>query len=169
MTIYSPRRCEDNCPCCIPVIRPEIPIYPQTGVFADFYAISPTDNPELIGAGEAVSFPRGYASDFSAVSRLNDSSFNLSKPGAYLVMFQVAVEEGAQLELELNGNPLAYTVAGRDTLSSQITGMAVVTTALDNSVLRVINPEQSQTEVTVIEYAGGEVPSSSHLIIVKLA
>ena len=170
MTIYSPRRCDEPCRPCIPIIPPEIPPMPAPlGVFADYYAIAPTDNPTLIAPGSAIGFPRGYASDFTAISRISDSSFNLAKAGAYLVMFQVNTEDAAQLELSLNGTPLAYTVSGADAQGSQISGMAVVTTTQPNSTLSVIIPQNSTAGVTVTQNAGGTEPSSSHLVIVKLA
>ena len=172
MTIYSPKRCCDERPCCCEsAVRPVIPVPPAAplGIFADYYALAPTDNATAIAAGEAVDFPRGSASDYFAISRIDDSTFNLAKPGAYLVMFNVGTDTPGQLELTLNGSPLSYTVAGADAADSQINGLAVVTTTLPNSTLSVINPAGNTSEVTVTQNSGGSAPSSSHLIIVKLA
>ena len=171
MTIYRPARCDEPCRPCIPITPPERPITTPApfGVFADYYALAPADNAEVIAAGEAVAFPRGFASDFSAISRISDSSFNLAEPGAYLVMFQVNVSEAAQLELLLNETALAYTVAGVDTADSQISGVAVVNVTQPNSSLSLINPAQSTVGVAITRNAGGTQPSSSHLTIVKLA
>ena len=170
MTIYRPDRRDEPCRCCYPVIRPEIPIVPPTSrAFADYYAIAPSDNPNPIPAGTAIAFPRGSSSDFASISRIGESSFNLSEAGAYLVMFQVSVEDSAQLQLSINARPLAYTVAGTDSDSSQITGMAIVTTVREDAELRVVNAVNSGSSLIVTENAGGDLPSSSHLIIVKLA
>ena len=171
MTIYRPARCDEPCRPCVPIIPPERPIEPPlpVGVFADYYALAPTDNAETIAAGDAVAFPRGFASDFSAISRIDNSTFNLAEAGAYLVMFQVNVSEASQLELSLNGTALAYTVTGADTANSQISGVAIVTTTQPNSSLSLINPVQSTGGVVITQNAGGTQPSSSHLTIVKLA
>ena len=172
MTIYSPKRCGDILPCCCegtrPMPLPPVPNAP-TGAFADYYALAPTDNATAIAAGSAVAFPRGSASDFKAISRIDDSSFNLVKPGAYLVMFNVNVEDADQLVLSLNGTELAYTLTGSETPGTQINAMAVVTVTQPNSTLSVINPQSSTSEVVITQNAGGTSPSSSHLIIVKLA
>lgn len=173
MTIYSARRCDDRLPCCCEGVRPIPPVPPipptPTSVFADYYALAPTDNATAIAAGSAVAFPRGSASNFMAVSRISDSSFNLVKPGAYLVLFDVNTEQPGQLVLSLNGTELSYTLAGSETAGTQINGTAVVTVTEPNSTLSLINPSTSTAEVAITQNAGGTSPSSSHLIIVKLA
>ncbi len=173
MTIYSARRCVDNLPCCCEdsrpiMLMPPIPNVP-TSAFADYYALAPTDNATPIAAGSAVAFPRGSASDFRAITRMSDSSFNLVKPGAYLVMFNVNTEDADQLVLSLNSTELAYTLTGSETAGTQINGIAVVTVTQPNSTLSVINPSSSTSEVVITQNAGGTSPSSSHLVIVKLA
>jgi hypothetical protein len=172
MTIYSPKRCCDEKPCCCEeTVRPIVPIPPIVpfGVFADYYALAPADNAEAIAAGEAIDFPRGSSSDFRMISRVDDSTFNLAKTGAYLIMFNICTDDPAQVELELNGVALSYTATGRDIQGTQINGMSVVTVTQPNSTLSVINTAESENEVVITQNAGGTTPSSSHLIIVKLA
>lgn len=52
--------------------------------------------------------------------------------------------EAGQLILTLNGDDLAYAVAGRATGTSQIIGMAIVITTAINSILTVRNPPEMQ-------------------------
>ena len=57
--------------------------------------------------------------------------------------------------LALNGVPLAYTVVGRATGTSQIVGMSLVTTSSTNSTLNVENPSGNFTALTITPLAGG--------------
>ena len=65
--------------------------------------------------------------------------------------------EAGQLLLTLNGQDLDYTVAGRATGTSQIVGMAIVTTTSVNSVLTVRNPSGNAAALTITPPAGGLV------------
>ena len=85
-----------------------------------------------------------------------------------MVQFQVSVTEAGQFILTLNGADLAYTVAGRATGTSQIVGMALVTTTASNSILTVRNPAGNATALTVTPLAGGTRPVSAHLVIQQL-
>ena len=71
--------------------------------------------------------------------------------------------------LTLNGSDLAYTVVGRATGTSQIIGMAIVTTTLVNSILTVRNPAGNATALTITPSAGGTRPVSAHLVITQIA
>lgn len=75
--------------------------------------------------------------------------------------------EAGQLLLTLNGQDLAYTVAGRATGTSQIIGMAVVTTTAVNSVLTVRNPA-GNAALTITPLAGETRPVSAHLVITQI-
>ncbi len=165
MTIYNSRN-DDNCQRCLPVNEPDVE---TQSVFADYFALAPLDNPNDITPGAPIAFPRGFSSDADAIARLSDSSFNIAQSGVYLVMFQVSVSGAAQLVLTLNGAPLSYTAFGSDAEQGQITGTAIVTTAAEYSVLSLINPINSANDVVITQSAGGNLPSSSHLTIVKLA
>ena len=61
--------------------------------------------------------------------------------------------EELQLLLTLNGQDLDYTVAGRATGTSQIVGMAIITTTVENSVLSVRNPAGNATALTITPLA----------------
>ena len=110
--------------------------------------------------------PQGPAGDMGSVG---PSSFNLDSIGTYQILFQVSVTEAGQLILTLNGRDLDYTVAGRATGTSQIVGMAVVTTTAVNSVLTVRNPAGNAAALTVTPLAGGTRPVSAHLVITQIA
>jgi len=137
--------------------------------FADFYALMPPDNADTVAAGEDVDFPQDGPNSGATITRLGPSSFNLSEIGTYQVLFQVSVDEAGQLILTLNGADLAYTVVGRATGTSQIVGMALVTTTAINSVLTVRNPEGTAAALTITPLAGGTRPVSAHLVILQLA
>ena len=89
--------------------------------------------------------------------------------GTYQILFEVSVTETGQLILTLNGQDLDYTVAGRATGSSQIVGMAVVTTTAVNSILTVRNPASNAAALTITPLAGGTRPVSAHLVITQIA
>ena len=136
--------------------------------YADFYALMPPDNAATVAIGADVEFPENGPIANTAIGRLSASSFNLESAGSYLVTFQVSITEAGQLVLTLNGAELPYTVVGRATGASQIVGTAIVTTDVANSVLTVRNPSASAEALTVTPLAGGALPVSAHLVIVKL-
>ena len=143
---------------------------PAGGVldFADFFALMPPDNAATVAPGTDVSFPQDGPTSGAAIARTGPSTFNLSAIGTYQVLFQVSVDEAGQLILTLNGADLAYTVVGRATGTSQLVGMALVQTAVNNSVLTVRNPAGNSTALTITPIAGGTRPVSAHLVITRL-
>ena len=136
--------------------------------YADFYALMPPDNPATVAPGTDVSFPQNGPIANTNIGRLGPSSFNLGPIGTYQVLFQVSVTEAGQLILTLNGQDLEYTVAGRATGTSQIVGMAVITTTAVNSVLTVRNPAGNAAALTITPLAGGTRPVSAHLVITQI-
>lgn len=136
--------------------------------FADFYALMPPDNAATVAPGTDVSFPQDGPNSGSDIARVGDDSFNLAQIGTYQVLFQVGVSEAGQLELTLNGAPLAYTVVGRATGTSQIIGLAILETTTINSVLTVRNPADNSTALTITPLAGGTQPVSAHLVITQI-
>lgn len=68
----------------------------------------------------------------------------------------------------MNGEDLEYTVVGRATGVSQIVGMAIVETAVTDSVLTVRNPAGSAAALTITPLAGGSRSVSAHLVITQL-
>lgn len=136
--------------------------------YADFYALMPSDNSATVAPGSDVSFPQNGPIANTNIGRLGPSSFNLGPIGTYQILFQVSVTEAGQLILTLNGQDLAYTVAGRATGTSQIVGMAVVNTTAVNSVLTVRNPAGNAAALTITPLAGGTRPVSAHLVITQI-
>lgn len=143
---------------------------PAGGVlgYADFFALMPPDNAATVAPGTDVSFPQDGPNSGTGIARSGPDSFTLAEIGTYQVLFQVSVTEAGQLILTLNGEDLAYTVAGRATDSSQIVGMAIVETTVIDSVLTVRNPEGTAAALTVTPLAGGTRPVSAHLVITRI-
>ena len=128
----------------------------------------PPDNAATVAPGTDVRFPQDGPNSGFGIARSGPSSFNLAEIGTYQVLFQVSVTEAGQLILTLNGEDLAYTVAGRATGTSQIVGMAIVETTVINSVLTVRNPEGTAAALTITPLAGGTRPVSAHLVITQI-
>jgi hypothetical protein len=155
-------------------IGPVGPVGPQGPAaagtdFADFYALMPGDNVATVAAGADVSFPRNGPTSAGGITRIGVSTFNLAAVGTYEAMFQVSVTEAGQLDLSLNGVEQAFSVVGRATGTSQIVGIALLTTAVPNSVLTVRNPAGNAGALTITTTAGGTTAVSAHLVIRRLA
>jgi hypothetical protein len=131
----------------------------------------PGDNAATVENGGDVPFPEnGPAMAGSSITRAPvevSSGFILGAVGTYQVMFQVSVDEPGQLELILSGSPLAYTVVGRATGTSQIVGMALVQNTVAGASLTVSNPGQNSA-LTLTPFAGGTEPVSAHLVITRI-
>lgn len=164
--------------CCpIAIIGPTGPMGPAGpqglpgGVlnYADFNALMPPDNAATVAPGTDVSFPQDGVNSGGSITRTGVSSFNLSEIGIYQINFNVPVTEAGQLELTLNGTPLAYTVVGRATGTSNITGEFIIETSTINSILTVRNPAGNATALTITPLAGGTSPVSAHLVIIQIA
>ena len=136
--------------------------------YADFYALMPPDNSATVAPGTDVSFPQNGPIANTNIGRLGPSSFNLGPIGTYQILFQVSVTEAGQLILTLNGQDLEYTVAGRATGTSEIVGMAIISTTAVNSVLTVRNPAGNAAALTITPLAGGTRPVSAHLVITQI-
>ena len=139
-----------------------------TIAFADFYALMPPDNAATVATGTNVQFPQMGPTSSTTISQLDSSNFLLAAIGTYQVFFQVSVDEPGQLMLALNGVPLAYTVVGRATGTSQIVGMSLVTTSTTNSRLNVQNPSGNFTALTITPLAGGTQSVAAHLVITQI-
>lgn len=136
--------------------------------YADFYALMPPDNAATVAPGTDVSFPQDGPNSGSGIARSGPDSFTLAEIGTYQMLFQVSATKAGQLILTLNGEDLAYTVAGRATGASQIVGIAIVETTVINSVLTVRNPEGTAAALTITPLAGGTRPVSAHLVITQI-
>jgi hypothetical protein len=139
-----------------------------TIAFADFFALMPPYNAATVALGANVQFPQTGPTSNTTISRFDASNFILTDIGTYQVLFQVSVNEPGQLVLALNGAPLAYTVVGRATGTSQIVGMSLVTTTIINSTLNVQNPASNSTALTITPLAGGTNPVAAHLMITQI-
>lgn len=135
--------------------------------FAEFFALAPPDNAATVAPGTDVTFPQDGPS-LGTIQRTDSSSFNLADVGTYEVSFSVPVDEAGQLELTLNGADLAYTVVGRATGTSPISGTSYVETTTVDSLLTVRNPAGNSTALTVTPLAGGTRPVASTLTIKRL-
>jgi hypothetical protein len=144
---------------------------PTTGAtapsYADFFALMPPDNAAPVAPGTDVSFPQDGPNSGDIV-RLDMSSFFLPAIGTYQVTFNVSITEAGQLGLTLNGVTLDYTIVGRATGTSQITGSFLVSTTLINSILTVGNPAGNPTALTITPFAGGSSVNSAHLVITRI-
>ncbi len=135
--------------------------------FSDFYALMPGDNSATVAVGTAVSFPQNGPTN-GVITRLSGTQFLLPFIGTYKIYFQVSVDEPGQLELRLNGIPVATSVVGRATGTSQIVGVSLLTTTVPASVLEVINAVGNSTALTITPIAGGATSVSAHLVILRI-
>ena len=146
--------------------------------YSDFYALMPGDNFATVAVGAAVEFPQnGPTTSPAYIIRqagvTSVYSFVLPDIGTYEVTFQVSVSEPGQLVLYLDPAtgtpaPLAYSVVGRASGTSQIVGICLVTTTVPNSVLSVRNPAGNSTALTITPTAGGASSVSAHLVIMRI-
>jgi hypothetical protein len=127
----------------------------------------PPDNAATVGAGTDVSFPQDGPTS-GTITSTGTSTFKLPDVGTYRVAFSVSVNEAGQLLLTLNGADLLYTVFGRATGTSEITGEGLVLTTAPNSILTVRNPAGNATALTITPLAGGTRPVAASLIIEQL-
>jgi hypothetical protein len=142
---------------------------PSGGIaeFAEFYALMPPDNAATVAPGTAVQFPQD-GPESGSITRTGPATFNLSAIGTYEVSFEASVTEFGQLALTLNGAELPYTVVGRATGTSQITGDSLVQTTAANSELTLENPPGEAVALTMTPLAGGVDPVSASLVIKRI-
>jgi hypothetical protein len=148
------------------------PVGPAGSVlaFGEYFDRVPNDVPSTVAVGASVPFLEEGATDGSGtIVRMNVSPtvIDLNSPGTYQVTFQIPVTEAGQLELFLNGAPVPGTVFGQASGTSQITGMALVTTPLVDNTIQVENV--SETALTVTPDAGGANPVTASLVIEQLS
>jgi hypothetical protein len=136
--------------------------------YAQFFALMPPDNSATVAVGSPVAFPQDGPTS-GVIARSTTTVFNLPTIGTYEVSFNVPVSEAGQLILTLNGSDLAYTVTGRATGTSAISGTFLVQTSSSASTLSVVNPSGNSTALTITPLAGGTRPVSATLMIVQIA
>ena len=144
------------------------PTGPAGGIseYASFYALAPNDNPTAIAQNTAVEFPNTTAST-TGITRLTNSTFNLTDTGTYLIMFKVNTNTAGQLGIAVNGAIQPSATFGNAADDGIIEGKTIITTTAANTVLSIVNP--IATTVTVTPSAGGTEPTVSDLTIIKLA
>jgi hypothetical protein len=141
--------------------------------YAEFYALMPSDNAATVGVGVPVQFPKNGPTN-GVIARLGSSSteFVLPSVGTYRVAFSVSITEPGQLAIALDSGSgmaeLPYTVYGRATGTSQISGEALVTTTVPNSPVEVRNPTGNTTALTITPIAGGTHAAVASIVIQQL-
>jgi hypothetical protein len=138
---------------------------------ADFFALQPADNVAII-PGDRVKFPQDGPIIGTGITRVNNSKYGLGPIGTYLVQFQVSVDEPGQLLVALDSGlgfvEQVNTVVGRAAGSSQIVGMSLVTTTVVDTKLSIQNPLANPVALTPSSSAGGTLPVSAHLCIMRI-
>jgi hypothetical protein len=131
----------------------------------------PPDNSATIAAGSPVQFPQSGPA-FGGIIRLNSAEFLLPDVGTYSVNFSASVTEPGQLVIALDSGSvmveLPYTVYGRATGTSQISGDALVTTTSANSTVELRNPAGNTPALTITPLAGGAKPAVASVVIQRL-
>ena len=89
------------------------------------------------------------------ISRTRPNNFNLADIDTYQILFQVNVNKATQLVLILNNNELEYTAVDRTTGTSQIIGMAIITTTSINSIKTIRNLKDNAVAHTITPNVGG--------------
>jgi hypothetical protein len=128
----------------------------------------PPDNPDPIAPGALVPFPANILSN-GGIVRLNITTFVLPLRGFYEVLFQVPVNEAAQLVISLDSGggffDVPNTVVGRPTGGTQIVGIATVEATIPGTLLGIRNPAANFLPITLTPNAGGQIPVSASLVI----
>ena len=131
----------------------------------------PPNNAATVGAGKAVEFPQDGPTS-GVISRRSSTEFVLPSVGTYRVAFSVSVDEPGQLMVSLDSGSgmvqLPYTVYGRATGTSLISGEALVTTTAPNSALEVRNPTGNTPALTITPIAGGTHAAAASIVIQQL-
>ena len=134
----------------------------------------PSDNAATVAAGAAVQFPEngptnGVITRNTGSSLIEATEFVLPNIGTYRVAFSASVTEAGQLVLARNSGggmvELPYTVYGRATGTSEISGDALVTTTVSGSILELRNPTGNTPALTITPVAGGTHAAAASLVI----
>ena len=137
----------------------------SANAFADFYALMPSDNASTVAPGISIQFPQNGPAN--GISRATSSTFTLPATGTYELNFQVSIVEAGQLVVVMNGTELPYTVVGRTTGTTQITGTCLIS-ATAGAIISINNPAGNSNALTIAPLAGGSQPVSAHLVIKRL-
>lgn len=139
--------------------------------FAEFYALMPGDNTATVAVGAAIEFPQDGSTD-GVILRVTASTFKLPAIGTYHIYFQASITEPGQLIVGIDEGAglveIAKTVVGRATGTSQLVGMTLITTVVENSIISVRNPTGNTTALTIAPNAGGANSVSANLVIKRI-
>jgi hypothetical protein len=132
----------------------------------------PPNNTATVGAGIPVEFPQDGPTS-GVIARRSSSEFVLPAVGTYRVAFSVSVDEPGQLVIGLDSGSgmveLPYTLYGRATGTSLISGEGLVTTTAMNSALELRNPTGNTPALTITPKAGGAHAAVASIVIQQLA
>jgi hypothetical protein len=144
---------------------------PGLPAYAEFYALMPPNNAVTVGAGMPVEFPQNGPTS-GVITRRSASELVLPQVGTYRVAFSVSVDEPGQLVIGLDSGSgmveLPYTVYGRATGTSLISGEALVTTTVTNSALELRNPTGNTPALTITPKAGGAHAAVASIVVQQL-
>ncbi len=131
----------------------------------------PPDNAATVAAGTPVELPHNGPAT-GGITRLTTAEFLLPSIGTYSVNFSVSVNEPGQLVIALDSGgvtaELPYTVYGRATGTSQISGDALVMTTAADSTIELRNPKGNSPALTITPLAGGTQPAVASILIQQL-
>ncbi len=127
----------------------------------------PPNNSSTIAIGAPINFNQDGPTNNSDITRISASTFNLASIGLYEIIFQISINEAAQLVININGTELDYTVVGRAIGTNQIIGISIISTNIPNSIISINNPTGSAGALTITPNAGGIKAVSANLIIKK--
>jgi hypothetical protein len=131
----------------------------------------PPDNAATAGAGAPVEFPRNGPTS-EVIARRSASEFVLPIVGTYRVTVSVSTDEPGQLVIALDSGggmvELPYTVFGRATGTSLISGEALVRTSAAESAIEVRNPAGNTPALTITPKAGGTHAAAASIIVQQL-
>jgi hypothetical protein len=136
--------------------------------YAQFFSLIPSDNRLPIFSESFIEFSQDGPSSGSKITRINNSSFNLTEIGVYLISYQASTNEPAQLGINLNNFLLNYSIIGKNSSNTQISNTVIIITKSINSKLSIQNPS-GNSPITLTPFAGGTHPVSTTLTITKIA
>ena len=141
-----------------------------TNVFANYYGLQPLNTLPQVAPGLAVEFPTDGPNNGTEITRLTPSTFNITNPGNYLVIFNVTFVEPAELLVKLNNVELPQTLVARAVGETQLIGNYIINVTNPNTVLAICNPLNAPNPLTISPNTGNNDNNSlsSHLNIMKL-
>lgn len=129
------------------------------------------DNTATVAVGAAIEFPQDGPTD-GVITRVTASTFKLPAIGTYQIYFQASITEPGQLIVGVDEGAglveIAKSVVGRATGTSQLVGITLITTVVENSILSVRNPTGNATALTITPNAGGAYAASANLVIKRI-